>query len=549
MGSAAPLHVYWDREHDDPGGYLLGRPDQSSGAVRIAPSLQATLDMYWPGTPVVVLANRSPFRVQRDDDGVLRVRRSTGGLVTAVEPIVNACSGTWVAHGDANAGTAGADAVARPEMLPANTRYRLRQVRLSEEEHLGFYAGFANEALWPLCHAVHVKPVFRTSDFRYYRIANQRFVDAAVQEAFGSRPLVLVQDYHFALAPRMLRTRMPASTVAVFWHIPWPHVRVFATCPWKHDLLDGLLASDVVGVQTAEDRENFLDSVQSCLAATVDREHGVVWYRNHRTLVRDYPVGIEWDNDAVRATPGRDACRSHVLGELNLGTDVRLGVGIDRLDYTKGIEEKFLAVERLLETRPDFKGRFVFVQVAEPSRDSLDAYRAARAQIVATTERVNARFASGSWRPIVLLETHHEPAEVYTLYRAADVCYVNSLHDGMNLVAKEFARARDDERGVLVLSEFAGASHQLRAALVVNPYAVDESATALARALDMPEAEQTARIRQMREIVARTDTYWWAERLLRDAKRMSSGAHLLGRVPHRPSESGRQSESATLIRQ
>ncbi len=429
-----------------------------------------------------------------------------------------------MAHGDAIAGTAGADAAARPEMLPANTRYRLRHVRLSEEEHQGFYAGFANEALWPLCHAVHVKPIFRTSDFRYYRIANQRFAEAAVQEAFGSRPLVLVQDYHFALAPRVLRTRLPASTVAVFWHIPWPHARVFATCPWAKELLDGLLASDVVGVQTAEDRNNFLDSVQSCLGAYVDREFGVVWYRNHRTLVRDYPVGIQWDNDAARNAPPRDVCRARVQRRLNLGADVRLGVGIDRLDYTKGIEEKFLAIERLLETRPEFRGRFVFIQVAEPSRDSLAAYRAVRAQIDATCERVNARFASGSWRPIVLLETHHEPSEVYELYRAAEVCYVNSLHDGMNLVAKEFVRARDDERGTLVLSQFAGASHQLKAALLVNPYAVDESAHALARALDMSDAEQTARMRQMRDVVAHSGTYWWADQLLRDAKRMSSAA-------------------------
>jgi trehalose 6-phosphate synthase len=511
--------------------------------------LQSTLDMYWAGTPVVVLANRSPFRYQRGDDGVMRARRSAGGLVTAVEPIVNACSGTWVAHGDANAGTAGADAVAHPEMLPANTRYRLRHVFLREEEQHGFYAGFANEALWPLCHAVHVKPVFRSSDFRHYRSANLRFANAAIEEARGSRPLVLVQDYHFALAPRMLRRDLPASTVAVFWHIPWPHARVFATCPWKTELLDGLLASDVVGVQTAEDRENFLDSVQCCPGVHVDRDHGVVWYRNHRTLVRDYPVGIEWDNEPARNTPGREACRARLRRELNLSPDVRLGVGVDRLDYTKGIEEKFLAVERLLETRPELRGRFVFVQVAEPSRDFLSAYQAARAQIVSTSERVNARFASGSWRPIVLLETHHEPAEVYRLYRAADVCYVNSLHDGMNLVAKEFARARDDERGALVLSQFAGASHQLTAALIVNPYAVDESAHALARALDMSEVEQTARMRQMRDVVSRTDTYWWAEQLLRDAKRMSGGLHLARDLPHRPSGERQPQRRAGLLRQ
>jgi trehalose 6-phosphate synthase len=238
-----------------------------------------------------------------------------------------------------------------------------------------------------------------------------------------------------------------------------------------------------------------------------------------------------------------------VRHELSLGPDVRLAVGVDRLDYTKGIEEKFLAVERLLETRPEFRGRFVFVQVAEPSRDSLSAYQVARAQIVATSERVNARFASASWRPIRLLEAHHEPTEVYRLYRAADICYVNSLHDGMNLVAKEFARARDDERGVPVLSQFAGASHQLRAALIVNPYAVDESAHALARALDMSDVEQTARMRQMREVVARTDTFWWADQLLRDAKRMSGNVHLVTDLRHHPSDVRDQQRRATLTRQ
>ena len=262
---------------------------------------------------------------------------------------------------------------------------------------------------------------------------------------------------------------------------------------------------------------HFLDTIESTLPADVDRRQNVVTFRGHSTQVRAYPVGVEWANPVVRATPAAKACRARVCRDLQLPAGVRLGVGIDRLDYTKGINEKFLAIERLLEIHPEFRGRFVFVQIAEPSRECLPAYRTARATLVETADRVNRRFGTDICRPIVLLEAHHEPADVYRMYRAADVCYVGSLHDGMNLVAKEFVCARDDERGVLVLSQFTGAAQQLGAALVVNPYAVDESADVLAQALCMSDAEQSKRMRLMRHIVEKFDTYWWADRLLHDA--------------------------------
>jgi trehalose 6-phosphate synthase len=482
-----------------------------------------------PVTPIIVLANRAPFRYEQGDDGHLRVQRSASGLVTAVEPIVEACAGLWVAHGDGNAEMLSVGPQDFSDVRPATPRYRLRHVALTDAEHRGFYCGFANEGLWPLCHAVHVKPTFRTDDFRMYRIANERFANVAIEEARGRAPLVLVQDYHFALAPRVLRDRLPASTVATFWHIPWPPPRVFAICPWRQELLDGLLASDIVGVQTAEDRANFLETVESCLDASVDRTQGVVCYRDRSTHVRAYPVGIKWDNEFVQTTPNRAACREHLWRAWELGDDVRLGVGIDRLDYTKGIHEKFLAVERLLDTQPELRGRFVFLQVAEPSRSGLASYRAARAELVETSRRINGRYATEGYRPIILLERHHEPGDVYRLYRAADLCYVGSLHDGMNLVAKEFVCARDDERGVLVLSQFAGASRQLSAALMVNPYAIDGSADALARALTMSDAEQVARMRCLRRVVATTDTYWWADRLLGDSQRLSVGTSRLTR--------------------
>ena len=493
------------------------QPDPCDNDLRTGEGSPAFLDISKAWERVIVLANRAPFTHEYTRDGRIKLKRSASGLVTALEPLVRACAGIWVARGAGNADPACADDRDGLDVPPANPQYRLRYVWQPDHEHRGYYYGFANEGLWPLCHAVHVQPVFRSTDFRMYRLANVRFAAAVCEEAKGTSPLVLVQDYHFALAPRLLRSRLPLSTVVAFWHIPWPHPRVFKACPWGQELLDGLLGSDIVGFQTREDCGHFLDTVESTLSADVDRRQNVVTFRGHSTQVRAYPVGVEWANPFIRATPPAKVCRERVCRDLQLPAGVRVGVGIDRLDYTKGINEKFLAIERLLEIHPQFRGRFVFVQIAEPSRECLPMYRRARATLVETAERVNKRFGTDIYRPIVLLEAHHEPADVYRMYRAADVCYVGSLHDGMNLVAKEFVCSRDDERGVLVLSRFTGAAQQLGPALVVNPYAVDESANVLAQALSMSDAEQSKRMRLMRRVVDKFDTHWWAGQLLNDA--------------------------------
>ena len=466
---------------------------------------------------VIVLANRAPFRHERSADGRAVATRSASGVVTALEPLVETWSGTWVALGAGSADREVVDERDGLQVSPAGGRYRLRYVWLAEEEHEGYYCGFSNEGLWPLCHAVEVQPVFRARDFMAYQAANARFAAAVAEEAGGDAPIVLVQDYHFALAPRMLRQRLGSGTIVAFWHIPWPRPRVFKTCPWAGELLDGLLGSDIVGLQTDEDCMNFLASVESLLDADVDLLQSRVRYRGRVTEVHAYPVGVDWGSEVGRATPSPAACRERVFQDLGLPPSVRLGVGIDRLDYTKGLNEKFLAIERLLESRPDLRGQFVFAQVAEPSRECLQAYRTARAHLAATSQRVNARFGTDSYSPIRLLERHYDPCEVYQFYRAADFCYVGSLHDGMNLVAKEFVCARADERGVLVLSERAGAAEQLRAALLVNPYAVDRSAEALAQALAMPAAEQAKRMRLLRANVQAFGASWWAHRLIDDA--------------------------------
>jgi trehalose 6-phosphate synthase len=467
---------------------------------------------------VIVLANRAPFKHELSC-GRVTVTRSASGLVTALEPLLHAYSGTWVAHAAGSADISVVDQLGGIDVPPAKPPYRVRYVSVPDDEYRGYYYGFANAGLWPLCHTVDVPPVFRRTDFEMYRAANTRFAGVVADEAKGGSPLVLVQDYHFALAPRILRQWLPHSPVVAFWHIPWPRPRTFRTCPWARELLEGLLGSDVVGFQTDDDCRSFLGCVEALLDAVVDPAEGTVVYRGRVTAVRAYPVGIDCAHDALQSAPSAAACREQVCRQLELPAGVRLGVGVDRMDYTKGIHEKFLAIERLLEAQPDLVGRFAFVQVAEPSRDGLAAYRAARTRVVETCARVNARFRTEAGPPIRLLEAHHEPDEVYRLYRAADFCYVGSLHDGMNLVAKEFVSARNDERGVLILSQFAGAARQLRAAVLVNPLRVEQSAQALTAAVRMPLIEQAKRMRILRENVRWFDASWWARQLVDDAAR------------------------------
>jgi trehalose 6-phosphate synthase len=469
------------------------------------------------GEQIVVVANREPYRHDYASGGDVVVRRSTGGLVTALEPLLCASGGVWVAHGSGTADRVFVDAQDRVRVPPANPTYQLRRVWLSERDERGYYYGFANECLWPLCHRAHVQPIFRSGDFETYVRVNRRFAEAACAEARSPSPLVLVQDYHFALVPQLIRQRLPDSTIVSFWHIPWPHPFDYAALPWGRPLIEGLLGSTIVAFQTPQDSRNFGDTVSSILGSQVHRSGDVIEYRGRRTTVRSFPVSVEWPSRWTKEVPPADTCRSIVNQQFQLLHNTLLGVGVDRLDYTKGIEEKFLAVERLLDSRPEFRRRFVFIQVAEPSRDCLQAYRSIRARIAATAHRINARLGDGRYRPIILLEQHHEPADVHRLLRAADVCYVGSLHDGMNLVAKEFVGARDDCRGVLVLSQFAGAARELTTALIVNPYAIDASAAALARALLMTNEEQASRIRSMRSVIARRNAYRWAHDMLAEA--------------------------------
>lgn len=492
--------------------------------------LRYTLQRHLQGERIVILANREPYIHEHGLDQKIVVRHPASGLVTALEPVMRACSGVWVAHGSGSADRETVDEQAHVRVPPGAESYTLRRVWLSKDEERGYYYGFANEGLWPLCHLAHARPIFRSEDWEFYQKVNQKFTDAVCEEVDTEDPIILVQDYHFALAPRLIRERLPRAMVITFWHIPWPNAEHFGICPWRDEILEGLLGSSILGFHTQFHCNNFTDSVDRYLESRIDRERNAVVRSGRGTLVRAYPISVEWPPQGLQGLPSVADCRAGVRAELGLAPDIQLGIGVDRLDYTKGIEERLLAVERLFEQRADLHGRFSFIQIAAPSRVEIERYRELNETTTQLTERVNKRFGREGWRPIVLLREHHEQNSVFRFYRAADVCYVSSLHDGMNLVAKEFISSRDDEQGVLVLSQFTGAARELTEALIVNPYDLDQASAAIAAALFMSPEEQRTRMSAMRAFVADFNVYRWAGRMLAEAARLRQRYRLTGQL-------------------
>jgi trehalose 6-phosphate synthase len=492
------------------------RTREEEQALWDAPALRAILDGELRGQEVIVVSNREPYLHVQQGEGIV-VKQPASGLVTALEPIMRACSGTWIAHGSGSADRVVVDRhdrIAVPIDAPA---YRLRRVWLTPQEEAGYYYGFSNEGLWPLCHIAHVRPTFREDDWRQYVAVNTKFANAVVQEATSSDPIVLVQDYHFALLPRLVRERLPNATIITFWHIPWPNPEAFGICPWRDELLDGLLGSSILGFHTQFHCNNFVDTVDRFLEARVDREAFAVSYRRETTAIKRYPISVEWPpSPHLMAMPvpfARRAIRKrHQLPDAHM-----VGVGIDRLDYTKGIEERLRAVQRFLELHPEWIGRFTFIQIAAPTRSSIEQYQVYEARVRALVTRINAQFSGAAHPAIILHAEHHEAGGVYEYYRAADVTFVSSLHDGMNLVAKEFVAARDDEQGVLILSQFTGAARELPEAIIVNPYDAEDCAHALHTAVTMHPDEQRARMRLMRGLVREFNVFRWAGRMMIDA--------------------------------
>jgi len=485
--------------------------ESSWTAERLAVNIQTRLG----NSRLFVVSNREPY-IHSHKDRTVQVMVPASGLVTALEPVLCACNGTWVAHGSGDADRETVDARDRLPVPPEEPRYTLRRVWLNKEEEEGYYYGFSNEGLWPLCHIAHTRPLFETSDWEHYQAVNRKFADAVLEEMKGTeRPVVLVQDYHFALLPQLIKQERPDARVAIFWHIPWPNPEAFGICPWQRELLDGLLGADLLGFHVQSHCHNFLQTVNRALESRIDWEHFTVKRHDHDTIVRPFPISVDFTEAEPPAAAQASSVpeRAALLKELGVEA-VFLGVGVDRVDYTKGILERFLAVERLMEKYPVYHGQFTFVQIGAPSRTHIKRYHDLLNEVEAEAERINWRFQTEKWKPIIFLKRQHSHVEIQPFYRAADLCLVTSLHDGMNLVAKEFLAARHDEQGVLILSRFTGAARELRDALLVNPYDTNETAEAIRFALEMDPQESRTRMQRMRRNVKEHNVYRWAENLI-----------------------------------
>jgi trehalose-6-phosphate synthase len=503
--------------------------------------LRSLLHDELAGDEILVVSNREPYLHVHTDKGIA-VHRPASGLVTAVEPVMRACSGTWIAHGSGTADRETVDRQDRVAVPPEQPSYTLRRIWLTQEEEQGYYYGFANEGMWPLCHIAHVRPVFRANDWEYYEAINRRFANAVIAEARTDNPVVLVQDYHFALVPRMVREALPKATIITFWHIPWPNPESFGICPWREEILEGLLGSTILGFHTPFHCKNFLETVDRYLETRIEHEASTISYGGELTQVESYPISIAWPEPAlptevkvdghssIDLTTNIEACRRAVRQECNLPSNQLMAIGVDRLDYTKGIIERFDAVGRMLELHPNMVGKFTLVQIAAPSRSSLEEYKSLEIRVRDLAQQINGRYPDAAGPPILLKIEQHGADQVNRYYRASDVCMVTSLHDGMNLVAKEFIAAREDELGVLVLSQFTGAARELHEALIINPYHIEQSAGALYRAITMPVLEQRERMRSMRSLVRDFNVFRWAGRMLLDAARLRRRERIMTKI-------------------
>lgn len=465
---------------------------------------------------IYMVSNREPY-IHVKDGGKTKYFFPASGMATAVEPIMQACGGTWIAHGSGNADKMVVDKHDRIRVPPEEPQYTLRRVWLTEQEEEGYYYGFSNEGIWPLCHMAHTRPIFRKEDWLEYEKVNAKFAESIFQEIKNvEKPIILIQDYHFALLPRMIKNHRPDAHVSIFWHIPWPNSEIFRICPWRKEMLDGMLGADLIGFHTQLSCNNFLDTAGKELEALIDYEQFTIAKGGHITAIKPFPISIPFSNGVYEISGEKkekiDAKK--ILDELHVHSKY-IAVGVDRLDYTKGIIERLRAVEFFLDHNPQYKGNFTFIQVAPPTRSHIQRYLRFAEEVEEQVNRINKKFTDKNWKPIVFLKKHHTHSEIFALYKLANICLVTSLHDGMNLVAKEFVSVRDDEQGVLILSQFAGASRELKDALIVNPYNIEGTAEAIREGLTMSKVEQNRRMKRMRDVVRNYNVYRWAADFLK----------------------------------
>ncbi len=469
-----------------------------------------------------VISNREPYmHVMDEQSGVPKCTRPASGVVTAIDPILRACGGTWIAQGSGNADRKFVNSKNKLGVPPGNDRYILKRVWLTKEEEDGYYYGFSNEGLWPLCHNTHTRPIFREKDWQTYKEVNEKFAETILEELPANNPFIFIQDYHFSLLPRIIKNKRPDATIALFWHIPWPNPEIFSICPYQKEILDGMLGCDLIGFHIQYHCNNFLDTVNRLLECRVDTEKSSVVRSDKETIIRAFPISVDENlnnDDKLYSTGALDKIKKDFDLE---GKTIALGV--ERIDYTKGMAERFQAIDRMLEKYPQYKNKFVFIQLASPSRTHIKRYHDLVGELDELAEKVNWKHMDGDWKPIIYLKRYFSPEEIYPFYKIADICIVSSLHDGMNLVAKEYVASKNDNTGVLMLSRFTGAARELSDAISINPYAIEEFADSIKAVIEMPPQEKKQRMENMRKIVSENNVYKWAGNIITELTAIKKG--------------------------
>ncbi len=461
------------------------------------------------GRLLIVVSNREPY-IHVSSGEKIECIVPASGLTVALDPVMRACGGVWVAHGSGSADKEVVDSKNRVAVPPGEDSYSLRRVWLTKEEEEGYYLGFSNEALWPLCHIAYTPPHFDEADWNTYKKVNQLFADAILDEVGDRKAFIFIQDYHLALLPRLLKARNSEVLTAQFWHIPWPNPEAFRICPWGEEIMDGLLGNGLLGFHIRYYCDNFLENVNLFLESKIDYERWAIKRGGQTTLVRHFPISVDFDQITYDAS-GEEVANEmgKIQNSWKLNNEI-VGIGIDRVDYTKGIPHRLKALDKFLTKYPDYQERLVFFQLAEPSRIHIKRYKELNAEVDDLVEEINWKYQSGGWKPIIYVKSHCTPATLIAFNRLAHFCVVSSLHDGMNLVAKEFVSSRVDEDGILILSRFTGAARELTDALLINPYAIDSFADAIRAAIEMPKRQRQKRMRKLRQVVQQNNIYQWA---------------------------------------
>lgn len=481
-----------------------------------AERLKEFIKAYFKNRPIFVVSNREPY-IHRKVKNKIICSIVPSGMNTAVNSMMEACGGTWIAWGSGDADKETSDENGKISVPPDDPKYTLKRVWLNEKEEKGYY-NFSVEAMYPMCLMTYTRPVFKKEDWQMYKKVNGIFAQNILAELKGvERPIILIQDYHFAILAQMIKSSRPDAEIALFWHVPWPSAEAFSVCPWRKEILTGMLGADIIGFNTQQFCNNFIDTASKELESRVDLERFSITRDDHTTYIKTFPISIAFTDSAktkdgsnIKAEPSE----SKILKKLGINTKY-FGVGVDRLDYAKGIPERFVGIEHFFDIHPEYKGQLTFLQIASPHRELFERYQQYQDLITREADRINAKLGTKEWKPIVLEKIQYTHEEITELFRVANFCLITSLHDSMNLVAKEYIAARDDENGVLILSQFAGASRDLKDALIINPHSTEEISEAINRAINMSFAEQRRRMKIMRNSVKDYNVYRWAAELIK----------------------------------